>query len=54
MVNRWFLVGYSLLTRWLLVKINHSQALVLNKASVLHRITLVGQLIHPNLWNGLI
>ena len=43
MVNRWFLVGYSLLTRWLLVKINHSQALVLNKASVLHRITLVGQ-----------
>ena len=36
----WLLIGYSLVTRWLLVTIKHSQALLLNKSSVLHRMKL--------------
>ena len=38
----WLLVGYSLVTRCILVTIKHSQALVLNKSSVLHRMKLLG------------
>ena len=36
------LYGYSLVIRWLLVAIKHSQALVLNKSGVLHRMRLIG------------
>ena len=31
-----------MVTRWLLVTNKHSQALVLEKSSVLHRMTLIG------------
>ena len=38
----WLLVGYSLLTRCLLATIKQSQALVLNKSSMLHRKKFIG------------
>ena len=41
MVSRWLLVGYSLVTRWLLITIKHSQVLVLKKSGVLHIMTLI-------------
>ena len=43
----WLLVGYPLITRLLPVGIKRSQALVPNKSSVMHRITLIGHVYCP-------
>ena len=50
----WLLLGYSLVSLWLLVTIKCSQVLVLNKSSVLRRKRLICYAILLNLWNGLI